>query len=167
MQQINTCITSFKLMNYPYVSWRTYQQRPQAEQQFFQDCSQHSPLLLLQVILLLHQQILMFRNKLEKTDTYSHSAMSMCHNLGLAFHATIILWVSTLHFFFFLKTLRPFIKKQNNNYNYNYSYWMRLSMMWIIMRPDRGGWSCENKGLVIDVLRDLHNSSQSLESPIQ
>ena len=116
MQQINTCITSFKLMNYPYVSWRTYQQRPQAEQQFFQDCSQHSPLLLLQVILLLHQQILMFRNKLEKTDTYSHSAMSMCHNLGLAFHATIILWVSTLHFFFFLKTLRPFIKKNKIKY---------------------------------------------------
>ena len=27
---------------------------------------------------------------------YSHSAMSMCHNLGLAFHATVILWVKTL-----------------------------------------------------------------------
>ena len=71
MQQINTCITPFKHVDElpAYVLWTTYQQRPQAEQQFFQDCSQHSPLLLLQVILLLHQQILKFGNiKLEKTD---------------------------------------------------------------------------------------------------
>ena len=31
---------------------------------------------------------------------YSHSAaMSMCHNRGLASHATVILWVNTLHFY--------------------------------------------------------------------
>ena len=123
MQQINTCITPFKLMNYPYVLWTTYQQRPQAEQQFFQDCSQHSPLLLLQVILLWHQQILKFGNiKLEKTDSYSQRTTSMCHNLGLDFHATVI--CGSTHYIFILPKNSPTIykKKNINKYNNNIYY---------------------------------------------